>query len=513
MLGRVGALLRYKLLFFFGPSFRGKWGPAPLIALELLFALYGFGIGASIHATIKTGSNLFGTNLLGAAFASGLSIAFLWALGPGVTTHASELDFVFTSPMRPREYLISDMLFQFGSITIAGGLAGMMAIVGLVYGLPNALYLMGELLLLAATYIFFILMVIQIIVVLKIRYEKLPVRSLVVVLLMLSLLPAASLVNPGFPLNFTDLPLPQTGFAEIANGILQGTAPSAQSFAYAFGWLAAIALAWYAVSDTYIFHGIRPTLSAGFGQVDISQRMLRQRRLTGALGGLTTRVGLRTDTGTELGFMTRFHLIRVWRDGSILFVLLMIVLFTVPTVLAPSGSTSSSNRGAVSSLQILTLPIAILALNWSYYERENLWTVVTAGRSVINYFKGLMMAMAALVIVVAGTLVVVLEYATFGSLSVKDIVVPIISPLFASATAVALLTRVKILPGAFSPALMLILLLTVAVGFGGGFLVLSLVSASGLAPAAMLAETIVAALIIAYLAEAMVGRLAEGFKI
>jgi hypothetical protein len=334
------------------------------------------------------------------------------------------------------------------------------------------------------------------------------VRSLVVGLLVLSLLPAASLVNPGFPLDFSSLPLPQTGFAEIANGILQGTVASAQSFAYALGWIAAIALAWYAVSDSYIFHGIRPTLSAGFGQVDISQRMLRQRRITGALGGLTTRVGLRTDTGTELGFMTRFHLIRIWRDGSILFVLLLIVLFTVPNILA-----SSSTRGAISSLQILTIPIAILALNWSYYERENLWTVVTAGRSVTSYFKGLMLSMAALVIVVAGTLVVVLEYATFGSLSVQDIVVPIISPLFASATAVALLTRVKILPGAFSPAILLVLLVTVTVGFGGGYLVLALVSASGLAPAAMLAETVVAAVVIAYVAEAMVGKLAVGFKL
>jgi hypothetical protein len=506
----VGALLRYKILFFFGPSFRGRYGPAPLIALELLFALYGFGAGIGIGLAIKSGSNLFGINLLGTVFASGLTFAFLWALGPGVTAHASELDFVLTSQMRPREYLVSDMFFQFGSISIAGGLTGIMAMVGLVYGLGKPLYLIGELLLMAAAFLWFVLMVIQIIVVLKIRYEKRPVMSIVVVLLVLSLLPAASLVNPGFPLNFSGLPLPQTGFAEIANGILQGTVPSIWSFAYAFGWFTAIALTWYAVSDIYIFHGIRPTLSAGFGQVDISQRMLRQRRITGALGGLTTRIGLRTDTGTDLGFMTRFHLIRVWRDGSILFVLLLVVLVTVPYSLTNSSSPAT---GASSSLEILTLPIAILALNWCFNERENLWTAVTAGRSVTNYFKGLMLAMAVLVIVVAGTLAVVLDYAKFGTLSVKDVVVPIISPLFASMTATALLTRVKILPGAFSPAFLLILFVTVAVGFGGGYLMLALVSASGLTSAAMLAETVVAAVVIAYLAEAMVGKLAEGFKL
>jgi hypothetical protein len=510
MLGRVGALLRYKLLFFFGPSLRGKWGPAPLIALELLFALYGFGAGIGIGLAIKSGSNLFGINVLGTVFASGLSFAFLWALGPGVTAHASELDFVLTSQMRPREYLVSDMLFQFGSISIAGGLTGIMAMVGLVYGLGRPFYLIGELLLLAAAFIWFVLVVIQIIVVLKIRYEKRPVRSIVVVLLVLSLLPAASLLNPSFPLHFNGLPLPQTGFADISNAILQGTVPSALSFVYAFGWLAVLALVWYAVSDIYVFHGIRPSLSAGLGQVDISQRMLRQRRITGALGGLTTRISLRTDTGTDLGFMTRFHLIRVWRDGSILFVLLIMLV----TVVAYSGSPpSNSATSASSSFQILTIPIAIFALNWSYNERENLWTAVTAGRSVVNYFKGLMLAMATLVIVVAGTLAVVLDYAKFGTLNVKDVIVPIISPLFASMTATAILTRVKILPGAFSSAILLILLVTVAVGFGGGYLVLALVSASGPAPAAMLAETVGAAVVIGYLAEAMVGKLAEGFRL
>ncbi len=509
MFGRVSALLKYKLLFFFGPSLRGRYGPAPLIAVELLFGWFGFLAGIGIGFAIDSGSNLFGLDLLGTVFATGLSFAFLWALGPGVTAHASELDFVLTSEVRPREYLVSDMLFQFASIIITGGLSGITAMFGLLYGAGKPYYLMGELLLLAAAFILFVLMVIQITVVLKIKYEKLPVRVIAIALLVLSLLPAVSLLNPNFPLHFGNLPLPQTGFADIANSILQGTVPGVQSFAYALGWFAAIALTWYAVSGTYIFHGVRPSLSAGLGQIDMSQRMLRQRQLTGALGGLTTKITLRTDSGSDLGLMIRFHLLRVWRDGSILFVLLIVLI----TVVAYSGSPSSNGAtSATSSFQMLTLPIAVLAMNWCYYERENLWAVVTAGRSVVNYFKGLMLAMAALVLIVAGTLFVVLQYLRFGSVSVQDLVVPIISPLFASMIATALLTRVKIPPGAFSPAILLVLFVTVAVGFGGGFFVQALVSSSRVSPAAMFAETVVVAGVVAYLGEAVVGKLAKGFR-
>ncbi|HXK36916.1 MAG TPA: hypothetical protein VJ553_05025, partial [Candidatus Paceibacterota bacterium] len=296
--------------------------------------------------------------------------------------------------------------------------------------------------------------------------------------------------------------------------ILTEQTPSVEHLVFAFGWLAAIAALWFSLSNTYIFYGIRPTLSAGFGQVDFASRMAQQRRMYSALGGLTTTVSLRTDTGSDIGFMTRFHLIRVWRDGSILFVVLLIFLFIVPSFFT-TASADSATATSQGSMQIMTLPIAILAINWSYYERGNLWVVVTSGKSVVNYFRGMMMAFAILVMGVGGLLVILLQYSTGLGFRVEDLTLPIISPIAASVAATAMLTRVTILPSAFSPMILVVLIVTIIAGFGGGFAVQSLIAASPdiLGEASKAVELVVIAVVLAVLGEALVGKLAKGFRL
>src|SRR2546428_8530723 len=63
-------------------------------------------------------------------------------------------------------------------------------------------------------------------------------------------------------------------------------------------------------------------MSAGFGQVDMGSRMEIQRHMTARLGAVTTRVRFRPERGGDTSLMTRLHLVRIWRGGSILFVAL-----------------------------------------------------------------------------------------------------------------------------------------------------------------------------------------------
>ena len=513
MPSRILTLLKYKVLFFFGPSLRGRFGPAPYILLLILFGFYGFLAGYGIGSLLKSYTPTDAVNFLGAIFAGGLSFGLVFSLGTGVTAHASELDFVMTAPVKPREWLISDMLFQLTSVLMAGGLAGAVAAVGIVVSLGVSPVLAIVLLLLGGAFLLLMFMTIQILVILKIRYPKAHIGLITIALLILSLIPSISLVSPDFPLQFSGLPIPQTGFAELAHDILSVSAPAPEHLLYAFGWLAGIAAVWYALSNTYIFHGIKPTLSAGFGQVDLTSRMAQQRRITSALSGVTTTVKLRSETGGDVGFMTRLHLIRVWRDGSILFVVLLVFLFVVPSFFTPSSGDRTA-QSSQASMQIMTLPIAILALNWSYYERENLWVVVTSGRSVVNYFRGMMVAFAVLVIGIAGLLVVLLQYATGAGLSASDLVLPVISPIVASIAATSMLTRVRIQPGAFSPAFLVVLLVTVIAGFGGGLAMQSLIAASpeSLGAIGKLVELGLTAVLLSLAGEMIVGRLAKGFR-
>ena len=513
MPSRIPTLLKYKVLFFFGPSLRGKYGPTPYVLLLLLIGLYGFLAGFGIGSLLKDFGPTESVNLLGAILAGGISAGFLFSLGTGTAAHASELDFVMTAPVRPREWLISDMMFLLVAVLMAGGVAGAVAALGIVIALGVSAVFALVLLLVAAAFMVLVLMTNQILVILRIRYPKAHIRIITLVLLAFSMIPSVSLVSPDFPIQFSGLPIPQSGFAEIAYDVLSQQVPEAEHLLLSFGWLAAIAAFWYPLSGTYIFYGIKPTLSAGFGQVDFTSRLAQQRRIMGALSGVTTRVRLRPDTGGDVGFMTRFHLMRVWRDGSILFVALMIVLFVVPSFFASPG-TERAQQTSTGSMQIMTLPIAILALNWSYYERGNLWLVVTAGRSVVTYFRGMMLAFAILVMGVAGVLVVLLEYAVGAGFSVDQLALPVISPIIASIAATSMLTRVKIQPAAFSAAFLAVLIVTVAAGFGGGLGAQALIMATpeSLGAIAALIELVVIAVALALFGEAIVGSLAKGFR-
>jgi len=231
------------------------------------------------------------------------------------------------------------------------------------------------------------------------------------------------------------------------------------------------------------------------------------------MSGVTTKVRLRTETGGDIGFLTRFHLIRIWRDGSILFVVLIIFVSVVPTFFSSTSQDQTSTETSYASMQIMTLPIAILAVNWSYYERENLWVVVTAGRSLVNYFRAMMFSFAALTIIVAGALVLLLEYFTGKGLHAADITLPVVSPIIASVAATSLLTRVRILPAAFSPSILIVLFGTIIAGYGGGYAVQLLIGASeSLGGVVQLVELGAIAVVLAVAGEALIGSLAKDFR-
>src|SRR2546430_6464871 len=101
----------------------------------------------------------------------------------------------------------------------------------------------------------------------------------------------------------------------------------------------------YALSNTYIVHGLRPTMSAGFGQVDMGSRMEIQRHMTARLGVVTTRVRFRPERGGATSLMTRLHLVRIWRDGSILFVALFAVIGILSSGVGRGGADPDRRPG------------------------------------------------------------------------------------------------------------------------------------------------------------------------
>src|SRR3989304_5710874 len=163
--------------------------------------------------------------------------------------------------------------------------------------------------------------------------------------------------------------------------------------------------------------------------------------------------------------MTRLHLVRIWRDGSVLFIFLFAGVAIAPTVFG--GGPGYASR-VIAVTQLLTFLIAILAMNWSYYERENLWIVMSATGTAGPYFRGLLLSFAAIGLLVSAVFVSLLVGVAAIRIPITDIALPLTAPIGAALAAAALLTRVKLKPSAFSPAILGLLFLIALVGFLGG---------------------------------------------
>jgi hypothetical protein len=517
-MSQVLPLLLYKIRFFFGPALRGRFGPLAYIGLILLFLPSGFGIGVALAQGIKGASAAQGIATLSGPLGLILAVGFLYSVFSGVTAHVSEFDFFMTSAIRPREYLLADLLFQFFTLFGAGGLAAIVAAFGMVSFVGRPLAAVVPLILCLFSFALVVLMIIQIVVVLTVRYPKRHVRAAAIVLFALSLLPAASLAFPWLPIRLQGVPLPPIAFGTLGYDVLMGQTLDLASLLVALATVLAVAGAWVALSGTYIFHGIHPSLSAGFGQVDMAARMAQQRRMTAGFGKFTTGLTVRTDRGSDTSYMTRYHILRIVRDGSIVFIGLFALISLMPvSFTGTSQSTAEQAPVAYLATQMLTFLVAVLALNWSYYERDNLWIVVTAARSPAAYFRGLLVSFMTFGLIVAAAFSVFVVATSPSLVPLSQLAVPIAAAVAAALVSTALVTRLKVQPSAFSLSMLAILAGAVLAGYMGGILAqgILLIAETALGLGAI-AEALVLLVYCAALAAFglwWVSRLAAGFRL
>ena len=513
-MSNVPTLLTYKVKLFFAPSYRGKFGPLPLIALMILFVPSGAGVGFAFGAYMDTLGTEQLTATLGAALSAMLAFGFIFSLGVGITAQPSELDFLMTSPIKSREYLVADLLFQLTSIMLAGGIAMFAALIGLLAGMGAPLVRAIPLVLVMAVYGLMIVLIIQSVTIAKIRYPNARVRELTLLLLLLSAVAMLPSLGASFGVDFATLPIPQAAFAVLADSAIFGTSPDVSSLVVAGIYFAGIGALWLRLSGMYFFYGIKPTLSGGFGQVDMGTKMAQQRRMIGLFGGLTDKIALKTDVGGDLSLMTRLSLVRIWRDGSIVFVILLLGLFIG---IGLWGSSSSDEPAGMdyNTLQGATWPIAILAINWCYYERENLWIPVVGGRSLVTYFRGLMTSLVLIGLVMSAFMITIRALIQM-RVDMAELAFIMLAPVGTSVFAATLLTRVRVKPGAFSPGLLAVLFVTftggAGIAFSGSLMVGAIGSSTAVLVAAQVVVAVAFAIAIYYVGQVAVSSLSRTFK-
>ena len=182
-----------------------------------------------------------------------------------------------------------------------------------------------------------------------------------------------------------------------------------------------------------------------FGQTDLRKVAMQQEALTRGLSVLTRRISVDLMKGAPLGMMSRFHLVRILRDGS------MLIVGLLTGMLVLIGSANRLSDAPMSEVSILTTGWAalmipmILSFNWNATERPNLWTVAMAPQYLSTYFRGFYRAVA-LVTVGAGII-----GAVAGAVATPlGIVAALVMAVASCGIAVSLMAAIRIPSDAFS---------------------------------------------------------------
>jgi len=438
--GRIRTVYEFKVRQFFGPVFRSAatiafLGLAGLVTLPSVLVA-GFFLP---DTPLWRSTELAG--LFGAGLSAFLAFDLLFAVSGGTLTHPAEIDFFTTAPLRPRQYLAADLLFQF---TVTDALAipvlGLGAIgLGLRTGNWAGIF---------SSIVVFLLFAAMGLVLgqamgLAVAAGKRGAKSVLVAMVIVLLLPSARWYSPLVP-GYAQVPFPSTAAAGVIAGSLFGGDVLGQAVEFAlFG--VAILVVWIVQSGRDIFPNLRPTMRVAFGQADLRKVAMRQEALTRGLGRLTRRVTVDLMKGAPIAMMTRFHLMRILRDGSILMVgLLTGILVVIGAANRVSSDSPSDFSAFTTGWTALMIPV-ILSFNWNATERANLWTVAMAPKYLGTYFRGFYRAAAVV------TLVASVVGALAGNAgSPIGVVASILMAFAACGTAVTVVAAVKIPTDAFS---------------------------------------------------------------
>ncbi len=385
-LSDLGLLLALKLKQYFGPV---RYEPRRLILsvvqLGFLGALavpWGFIVATAPEAAPLGGAAASASTALSVFLALGLLTAF----NGGVTASPMELDFVVTSPVRPRTYLHASVLFQLVVVQLTT-LPLLPLIVGFAMGRGLPAWWVGFAFLGFEGFLILAIMVSHTLGILVTTGGR-GAKALVVACILVLFLPVLGLIVP-FP-RYQELPLPSTLY--VSTLVLLEGKPTPFPWAplgfaaYLFG--AYGALAWAAARN--FFPHMRANQALSFGEA-VHPGALRERLGSRRRTHRRTLGDLRPAEGSLPRILLRLQLLRLIRERGIAVALGSLLLVTLmPAVLV--GPSAAGPQLVTSMVLYTSLLGPMLTVAWNGSERPTLWIPLTAGPGGRTYFQALFVA-------------------------------------------------------------------------------------------------------------------------
>jgi len=377
-MGLLLDLCKLKLKVFFGSLKASKVSIILFLSYSLCMipAVSGILI-LSINLIKETIDLTLYTNTLSAILSAFLALNLI-STYRGTTAFEYEQDFIFTSPIRPRKYLIASLLAEgTASLLFLFPLPIFLAITVFSLGLSVtailSIFVSSFLLFLFASLLRSAFSIFGAI-------YKTSMKILTTLLIVTLLFPATS-IFVAVPINYDVLPYPTTFTAQILLSSLSNKTSSATSlFGLSLYFLASLACFYISSKRNFFqFASPAPLISA----FDMSMRMQTMKadmniRLFSKVG---LKIALTSESKSLLTFLMRKEFIRMLRDGS-LFVTLL--LYMIASVIAVAGSL----QGMLVPIWLFLLALysliipPILVGNWRVIEMKSLWIPLTSGMNL-----------------------------------------------------------------------------------------------------------------------------------
>ena len=397
---RINLLLIY--LYLFGASI-GSFG-------------LGTGLGQSLRF-INPVSFIDETSALISAF---LAIAITLSFR-GFTVFDYEESLFFTSTITPRAFIAATMLSDltvFSIFLIPLFLTLWVFTTTLALPLTTSLSLLATATLLLASMVF-IKQSLSILI--SIRKEPM-LRFTLVFIIALLLLPAASFIDPCFPLRYKSLPYPSTFAAEVLLHILSQEAPPTISLLGFSLYLAFSTTLLIICSGRDVFRYARPIPFYSAFDTSMRTQTIKMKRSIRAFSKMGMKFTLDLKPSPISHFLIRKELIRMVRDGSLFFVTFLYVIVLIIGLASEKSPSAWILILAVYSLLIPTM----LTVNWRIGEIDCLWTLLTSPLNLKIFFSSLLYAFIAVSTFIPAVTILILGILTRSN---------IVMPLFLAASA------------------------------------------------------------------------------
>lgn len=377
-------LYKLKVKVFFG-AFRASKAS---IALLFIYILGFFPSMVSLSSAITDALRQSGSNVgvyvdfLAAAISAAMAAAILLSLR-GVTAFEYEQNTVFTSPVRPDEFLAANFLTNLTYLFIFA-FPLFVVYVFMVFSLGLSLFqavVIFLISLLLAISLIFLKMSLSLV---KALSSGAWINALMFIVVFALMLPTVSLFTP-LPLRYHVLPYPSSLFARILMDIILSGRPHLSNL---LGFLLFFIVLFFLFALTskrnfFPFTTQIPLVSP----FDVSARTqaFKVESNIRFFSRMSIPLHLDLESRSTLGFLIKKEIIRLVREGSLFSVILIYIVISAVFVAIGLQSTFGSGTGPppaflltlLSSYSII-IPVMLVG-NWRILEAKNLWLPISSG--------------------------------------------------------------------------------------------------------------------------------------